>query len=363
MKNNIFAFATSELSQDAFICWLCNWVNYKTEKPEMYDLAKKFLNKLLEGRCVEYKNPLYIIKQFGDNNNKIDILLIVENKYAVIIEDKTYTSEHGEQLIRYKKLLLNISDGIKRNSNIPLELKDEDIITVYLKTGFHYHNDRKVKVDVRIDGNILYDILKDYMNCSEILEAYCINLDTRLKWYDYIRGKLKYEHNFQDTLCHQYGQYVFLESIFPEEFREFRHGSSFGRPWTNCGIFYVDYDEEINGSSECVVFYRIDRKGSRYYISLRQYEDFYDRKIEAMVARKKRVFYILRDTFKEIKDELVELDATLGGNNGAYKESEFGIFYIEGKNNYNNLVKNLPVFHNKYLERLKKKELKLFEIK
>ena len=27
-RNNIFDFATSELSQDAFICWLCNWVNF-----------------------------------------------------------------------------------------------------------------------------------------------------------------------------------------------------------------------------------------------------------------------------------------------------------------------------------------------
>ena len=27
-RNNIFNFATSELSQDAFICWLCNWVNF-----------------------------------------------------------------------------------------------------------------------------------------------------------------------------------------------------------------------------------------------------------------------------------------------------------------------------------------------
>lgn len=25
--NNIFSFATGELSQDAFICWCLNWIN------------------------------------------------------------------------------------------------------------------------------------------------------------------------------------------------------------------------------------------------------------------------------------------------------------------------------------------------
>ena len=27
VENNIFNFATNELSQDAFICWCLNWIN------------------------------------------------------------------------------------------------------------------------------------------------------------------------------------------------------------------------------------------------------------------------------------------------------------------------------------------------
>lgn len=27
VENNIFSFATNELSQDAFICWCLNWIN------------------------------------------------------------------------------------------------------------------------------------------------------------------------------------------------------------------------------------------------------------------------------------------------------------------------------------------------
>lgn len=39
MKNNLFSFATSELSQDAFICWCLNWINYPNE--ELYPMAKE----------------------------------------------------------------------------------------------------------------------------------------------------------------------------------------------------------------------------------------------------------------------------------------------------------------------------------
>jgi len=362
MNNNLFNFAGSELSQDAFICWLCNWINYETKKPELNLLARKFLNMMLGDKCAEYKNSLYIHRQFGDSYNKIDALLIIENKYVVIIEDKTYTSEHGDQLVRYKKLILDLSDDIKKDLHIPLGLKEEDIFAIYFKTGFHYHIDRKVKADVIIDGPAFYNLLSEYRNDSEIIDDYCNNLDNSLKWYDDIKRKLEIDHSFKDTLCHQYGQFLLLEKILPEDFREFRHGTSFGRPWTNCGIFYVDYNEEINNSSECIIFYRVDRKGNRYYISLRQYEDYYNKNIEAMVARKKEVFYILRDTFKEVAEEMPELESVIGGNNGAYKESEFGVFYIEGMNTYNNLVNNLPVFSQRFIERLKKTNLKLFII-
>ena len=47
MKNNLFTFATSELSQDAFICWCLNWINYPNEI--LYPMAKDiFLNLLKE---------------------------------------------------------------------------------------------------------------------------------------------------------------------------------------------------------------------------------------------------------------------------------------------------------------------------
>ena len=63
MKNNLFTFATSELSQDAFICWCLNWINYPNEI--LYPMAKDiFLNLLKEenrcfGHIKKIKESLY----------------------------------------------------------------------------------------------------------------------------------------------------------------------------------------------------------------------------------------------------------------------------------------------------------------
>jgi len=50
IKPNLFKFATSELSQDAFICWLLSWAN---EENEIHDkrlclCARKLLENFLK---------------------------------------------------------------------------------------------------------------------------------------------------------------------------------------------------------------------------------------------------------------------------------------------------------------------------
>ena len=126
---NIFKFATKELSQDAFLCWFISWANekYKETNEELHDFAIKFINKLV-GRndLVFYKVEKQVLN--------IDILLTLKNKdeeyFVVIIEDKTSTCEHGEQIKRYKDKI----SWITNKNNIYL---------VYLKTGFTSQQERE----------------------------------------------------------------------------------------------------------------------------------------------------------------------------------------------------------------------------
>ncbi|WP_338968623.1 hypothetical protein LDJ99_10510 [Fusobacterium nucleatum] len=152
MKNNLFTFATSELSQDAFICWCLNWINYPNEI--LYPMAKDiFSNLLKEEKNLENKE-IEIRKQY----KKIDVLVILKNsKKAYIIEDKTNTFENN-QIIRYKEAIKNEIDIIK---------------TVYFKTGFWFSDDDSVLADIKINREDFLGILNKYRGKNQILDDYC----------------------------------------------------------------------------------------------------------------------------------------------------------------------------------------------
>ena len=143
MDNNIFDFATKELSQDAVISWILNWINY----PEsgfyklginMLKLLSKFNGELdsLDSMDTE-KNKKVLIKQQVEN---ADIVVVYKPKdgakQILIIEDKVDTSEHDNQIEKYKRKIgtkdIQIKHGLikKEDENIT------DIKTVYFKTGF-----------------------------------------------------------------------------------------------------------------------------------------------------------------------------------------------------------------------------------
>ena len=125
---NFFRFASSELSQDAFIIWLLEWANpeYIHADNELHKAAQAFVRLLLLPDDSKEDLQISSIKCKSQYNN-IDVLALIEDdsnnkQYAVIIEDKTDTTVHDNQLIRYSK------DVNKRYNNYELHC-------VYFKTG------------------------------------------------------------------------------------------------------------------------------------------------------------------------------------------------------------------------------------
>ena len=117
ITNNLFYYATSELSQDAFICWfLSHLLCENADSDAMIQSCARDFMKL-------------IMPEFGDTDcidavlkqvNNIDVLIRVGEKH-IIIEDKTFTDTHDDQINRYRKSLIN--NGIN----------SENIICVYYK--------------------------------------------------------------------------------------------------------------------------------------------------------------------------------------------------------------------------------------
>ena len=121
MKPNLFNYATSELSQDAFLLWLLEWANPSNSEydPELHLTAKVFLRKIIDvDDKFDIKSVVCKKQQYH-----IDVLAIVNNEIAVIIEDKINTQEHGNQIARYRQQLETAFGS------------QYDIKCIYLKTG------------------------------------------------------------------------------------------------------------------------------------------------------------------------------------------------------------------------------------
>ena len=160
-KPNLFKFATSELSQDAVILWLLNWSqdDYKDKNPYLNQCGKEFLD-LFTDSSIDKVEKIKLIKQ----KDFIDIWCEINDDHLLIIEDKTNTKDHDNQLQKYK-------NNAKRN------VENLIINYVYYKTG-----DITPPEKSRIEGygykvvgreKILEILLKykDKTN-SEILEDY-----------------------------------------------------------------------------------------------------------------------------------------------------------------------------------------------
>jgi hypothetical protein len=143
---NLFQWATSELSQDAFLCWLIDWSHpvFKGVNTLLTYSSKAFIDLLTENK-IESIEKLEIKKQYKN----IDIVVLINDKHIILIEDKVNSKEHGEQLPRYKSLL-------------KLEYPSHEIHPVYLKTGdqSNYRNAKENGYKV-VNRSTLLKILKE----------------------------------------------------------------------------------------------------------------------------------------------------------------------------------------------------------
>ncbi len=120
---NLFSFATSELSQDAFLAWLLSWADpeHASQDKELHRCAQNLVRCLFEKshKVSPEIQSLRVLKQYCN----IDILCVVNEQYYIIIEDKTSSRDHSDQLCRY-------AEEISNNQQV----SEENILKIYLKT-------------------------------------------------------------------------------------------------------------------------------------------------------------------------------------------------------------------------------------
>ena len=132
---NLYEFATKELSQDATIAYILAWADptYRESHPHFHALGTKLLRSLLWTQKVVLPliKTLYIKTQvvIKPHRDRIDILVRINadenaNRIILLIEDKISTTEHSNQIERYKEIVEKKYRG-----------SYDHLVAVYLKTG------------------------------------------------------------------------------------------------------------------------------------------------------------------------------------------------------------------------------------
>ena len=128
MSQNIFQYATSELSQDAFISLIIAW--FDSENKDLKKISEDFINALYN----EYFGSDRVLEIAGieikQQHYKIDVYFEVTckngEKIPFIIEDKIWTEPHSNQLARY---VTKVAERLGMVKN------EEKIVKIFYKTG------------------------------------------------------------------------------------------------------------------------------------------------------------------------------------------------------------------------------------
>lgn len=151
MKPNLFEIATKELSQDAFITWLLKYADKSCHSidADLHLCAVDFVYQLVQKKYPDFSDDIIKVEA-GRQWESIDVWAEINNKYLIIIEDKTNTGQHSDQLNRYKK---TASDWCIKNNY-------EEPICIYIKTGNESQRDLK---NILIEGFQVFNRI-DFIN-------------------------------------------------------------------------------------------------------------------------------------------------------------------------------------------------------
>ena len=245
---NIFKYATSELSQDAVICYFAEWANPTYKEHPMHKVGQLFVQKMLDKWDVT--NTIDKVEVYRQYKN-IDVLLVINEKYAMIIEDKTYSSEHSNQLNKYK-------ESVQTDKNF----KDYEIKGIYFKKS----NQSYIKnvTDSRFKPFFRDDIISFIESCPKnITDTIFTNFRDSIEEYQKNIDSWETLPVAEWTWNSWEGFYEYLSSKFENKFHygyvANQSGGFLGASWA-----WTDWED-------CVVQLQIEgnKKGDKFVFKIR----------------------------------------------------------------------------------------------
>ena len=132
-KPNLFDYAYKELTQDAVICWLIEWSGTLAEDASEHalrELGGAFVEALLAKHDAALTGNIRS-SEIHQQNLGVDVLARVRDEqtsHVLLIEDKTYTNQHSDQLRRYYEHVVSGDSTLQ-------SVDESSVRPVFLKTG------------------------------------------------------------------------------------------------------------------------------------------------------------------------------------------------------------------------------------
>lgn len=150
IRPNLFTYATSELSQDAFICWLAKWADpkYANMDEALHKAGQAFVVSMIRKDAYNNSFNKEEIKTINVVRQKYNIDVLIEinksfkNQFAILIEDKTHTDHSKNPLSEYVETI-----------NKQYEYETSQITALLFKTGHQslYENTKSYRIYDRHD--------------------------------------------------------------------------------------------------------------------------------------------------------------------------------------------------------------------
>jgi len=179
-RPSIFRHAPGELSQDAFLAWLLEWADpsLRDAEPALHRAGRDFLESLLH--CAGHPIPAtYESVRVELQLQKIDLLVVVDEKLAVVIEDKVHTAAHGDQLERYRiAVQLALDIPLERTAFVYLKTGDECDTRHVSESGYAYYRRAQLLrvleqgLENGVDNNIYTDFTEHIRGMERRVNAW-----------------------------------------------------------------------------------------------------------------------------------------------------------------------------------------------
>lgn len=344
-RPNLFSFATSELSQDAFLCWLAALADH--DDGDLQRLGRTFIAWLWErarGTTIEPER-VRLLDTPKRQVDRIDIVFeadVAGVKVLFLIEDKTETSHHSGQLERYLQAVTHAAT----------------VVPIYFKTGYHFGTDTSASAaGYTIVG------LREWV---EFLDAQTARNDILEDYRAYVRQLLAEREEALEALMTPRGHEHFGKDFVQYEFMQllavacsehvgkratYRGRSLGGDPWTQ--HLFAAFEGALPGGVSESLFYRLDRRREGWYLAVRQYA-----KVEGNAqARdgKLRRLKAYRDAFNQAAIEAGAASAfgRPSTDNRGKNESEVAVlFFSEGGNTPSRVLELMPALHRAFVAKI-----------